>query len=79
MNAKASAPMPARAAAWMVSRVEQATQIGGCGFWYGFGTTLRQGMEKNCPSNPGYGFIAIMLAVCSVASAHIAFFCAARH
>ena len=69
-----SAPIPARAAAWMVSRLEQATQIGGCGFCSGLGTTLRTGMEKNLPLKPGYGLIAIMLAVCSTASAHIAFF-----
>ena len=41
--------MPCRAAWWMVSRLEQASQIGGCGFCTGFGTRLRQGMEKYLP------------------------------
>ncbi len=45
--------MPSRAASLIVSRLEQATQSGGCGFCTGFGTTLRQGMEKNSPSKPG--------------------------
>ena len=45
--------MPSRAAHLMVSRFEQATQTGGCGFCNGFGTTLRQGMEKYSPSKPG--------------------------
>ena len=27
-----------------------ATHNGGCGFWAGFGTMLRHGMEKNSPS-----------------------------
>ena len=39
----------ARAAWWMVSRLEQATQIGGCGFCTDLGTRLRQGMEKYLP------------------------------
>ena len=42
--------MPSRAARWMVSRLEQATQSGGCGFCTGFGTTLRHGIEKYLPS-----------------------------
>ena len=29
----------------MVSRRGHATQTGGCGFWIGFGTTLRGGIE----------------------------------
>ena len=69
--------MPLRAATWIVSLFEQASQIGGCGFCNDLGMTLRAGIEKNSPSKPGYGVIAIMLAVCSVASAHISFFCAA--
>ena len=28
---------------------EQATQIGGCGFWIGFGRTFLSGMSKNLP------------------------------
>ena len=47
--------MPSRAARLMVSRLEQATHTGGCGFCNGFGTTLRQGMEKYLPSKPGIG------------------------
>ena len=31
-------------------------------------------MEKYRPSNPGYGSITIMLAVCSTASSHISRF-----
>jgi hypothetical protein len=31
--------------------LEQATQIGGCGFEYGFGSTSRFGMRKYLPSN----------------------------
>ena len=74
MNANVSAPIPARAAMWMVSRFEHATQMGGWGFCSGLGTTLRQGMEKKRPSKPGYGSITIMLAVCSTASSHISRF-----
>jgi hypothetical protein len=50
---------------WIVSRLEHATHIGGCGFCTGFGTTLRHGIEKNSPWKPGYGSIASMLAHCS--------------
>ncbi len=42
-----------RAANLMVSRLEQATHIGGCGFCTGFGTTLRQGIAKYLPLKPG--------------------------
>ena len=45
--------MPSWAARWMVSRFEQATQIGGWGFCTGFGSTLRAGMEKYLPVKPG--------------------------
>ena len=38
--------MPSRAASLIVSRLEQATHSGGCGRCTGFGTTLRQGIEK---------------------------------
>ncbi len=41
--------MPLRAASLIVSRLEQATQTGGCGFCTGFGTTLRQGISKYLP------------------------------
>ncbi len=57
--------MPSWAARWMVSRFEQATQSGGCGFCTGFGTTLRTGIEKYLPWKPGYGSIASMFATCS--------------
>ncbi len=46
-NENDSAPMPLRAANWIVSRRLQATQSGGCGFCSGFGTTLRGGMLQN--------------------------------
>ena len=49
MKPKVSAPMPSRAASWIVSRREAATQIGGWGFCTGLGTTLRHGMEKYLP------------------------------
>ena len=71
--------MPSEAASLMVSRLEQATQTGGCGFCNGFGTTLRQGMEKYLPSNPGQGAITIMLRHCSSASRHAARFSANTH
>ena len=34
-----------------MSGLPAATHIGGCGFTYGFGSTLRSGIEKNLPSN----------------------------
>ena len=60
--------MPSRAASLMVSRLEQATHSGGCGFWTGLGTMLRAGIEKYSPLKPGYGSMARMLAHCSTAS-----------
>jgi hypothetical protein len=42
-----------RAAFWNVDGLPAATHIGGCGSLYGFGSTLRAGIEKNRPSNPG--------------------------
>src|SRR5215469_9669611 len=56
----------------MVSLFEQATQIGGWGFWTGLGSTLRAGIAKYLPAKPGYGSITIILATCSTASSHIA-------
>ena len=47
------AALARRAASLIVSRLEQATQTGGCGFCSGFGMTFRQGMEKYLPSCPG--------------------------
>ena len=43
-----------RAAFSNVDGFPAATHIGGCGDEYGFGSTLRAGIEKNCPSKPGY-------------------------
>ncbi len=44
MKANVSAPMPFCAASRIVSRREQATHSGGCGFCTGLGMTLRGGM-----------------------------------
>jgi hypothetical protein len=44
-NEKLSAPIPFSAARRIVSRREHATHSGGCGFWSGFGTTLRWGID----------------------------------
>ncbi len=43
-----------RAAFVKVAGLPAATHIGGCGDEYGFGNTLRAGIEKNLPSKPGY-------------------------
>ena len=43
-----------RAAFSNVDGLPAATHIGGCGEEYGFGSTLRAGIEKNRPSKPGY-------------------------
>ena len=50
MNENDSAPMPLRAARWIVSRRLHATHSGGCGFCIGFGTTLRGGILRYSPS-----------------------------
>ena len=42
--------MPRRAASRIVSRRLHATQSGGWGFCFGFGTTLRGGIEVQRPS-----------------------------
>ena len=55
MNANVSAPMPFCAARRIVSRREQATHSGGCGFWTGLGTTLRGGILTYSPSTPVNG------------------------
>src|SRR6185295_14302974 len=49
---------------------EQATQIGGLGFEYGFGNTLRSGILKYLPSNE-YLPSAPMRGICSRDSRHI--------
>jgi len=48
-EAPTSAPIPGRAASFRLSRLEQAAQSGGCGFWMGLGNTLRSGIEKYRP------------------------------
>ena len=45
--------MPSLAAVAKVLGWVAATQIGGCGFWIGFGTRLRGGMSKYLPWWPG--------------------------
>ena len=47
---KHSTPSPMRAAFSNVAGLPAATHIGGCGFANGLGSTLRGGIEKNCPS-----------------------------
>ena len=47
--------MPSWAARWIVSRFEQATQIGGCGFCTGLGTTLRSGNREVLALEAGVG------------------------
>ena len=47
---KHSTPRPMRAAFSNVPGLPAATHIGGCGSLYGFGSTLRGGIEKNLPS-----------------------------
>ena len=42
--------MPRSAASNSVPGDDTATHIGGCGFWYGLGSTARVGIEKNSPS-----------------------------
>ena len=49
-NWKPNAPMPQRPAISIVSSWEHATHSGGCGFWIGFGNTLRNGNLKYGPS-----------------------------
>ena len=63
MNANVSAPMPSWAASLIVSRLEQATHSGGCGFCRGLGMTLRIGKSKyfpwySTPPSPNIGISA---------------------
>ena len=58
--------MPLRAAKWIVSRRLQATHIGGCGRWSGFGTTLRGGIRKNSLSQPANGSSTNIRAIASM-------------
>jgi hypothetical protein len=67
---KHSAPRPSSPASANVAGLEQATHIGGLGFEYGLGSTLRLGMRKYLPSNP-YGSSAHMRGICSSDSRHI--------
>ena len=62
-----------RSAAWIaVSGLETATQIGGCGFWYGFGMTLRSGIEKYLPCMENVSCVHIF-GIARTASSHISF------
>src|SRR5215831_7469285 len=50
--------------------------MGGCGFEYGFGSTVRSGIRKYVPSN-AYGSSRHMRGICSSDSRHIGFVSAA--
>jgi hypothetical protein len=49
-NVKQRAPRPSSPASAKVCGLEHATHMGGCGFEYGFGSTVRSGMRKYLPS-----------------------------
>ena len=70
MNAKVSAPMPFSAASRIVSRREQATHSGGCGFCIGLGTTLRGGIFTYSPSTPVNGVSTMQRTATSSPSSH---------
>ena len=61
-----------RAAFSNVDGLPAATQSGGCGSEYGFGRTLRGGIEKNRPSNPGYSPSCHIFTISGTASSNIA-------
>ncbi len=67
---KVSAPIPFSAASWIVSRREQATHSGGCGFWTVLGTTLRGGIGMKRPSHPANGSSTNIRVTTSSASSH---------
>src|SRR4051794_41907851 len=50
-----SAPIPLRAAKWIVSRRLHATHRGGCGFCGGFGVTFGGGVRRESDSQPADG------------------------
>ena len=76
MNANVSAPMPFWAARRIVSRREQATHSGGCGFWTGLGTTLRGGILTYSPSTPVNGCSTMQRSATSRPSSHCSRFSA---
>src|SRR5262245_28544964 len=67
---KQSAPSPRRPAFSNVDGLPHATQIGGCGFEYGFGSTLRGGIEKCVPSYE-YGVVFHIRRISGSASSYI--------
>src|SRR5262245_21437250 len=75
-NVKQSAPRPSSPASAKVPGLEHATHIGGCGFEYGLGSTLRSGIRKYLPSK-AYGSSRHMRGICSSDSRHIGFASAA--
>src|SRR5437867_11923296 len=57
-------PMPFWAARWYVEGCKAATQMAGCGFWYGLGRTSRGGTCQKRPSHsnrPSSHILGIML------------------
>ncbi len=76
MNAKVSEPRPSSAASMIVSRRDAATQSGGCGFWRGFGTTLRGGIFTQRPSTPPKGVSVRQRTATSRPSCHCSRFSA---
>ena len=72
MKAKVSAPIPFSAARRIVSRREQATHNGGCGFCIGLGTTLRGGICTKVPSTPVKGVSVIQRSATSNPSSQAA-------
>jgi hypothetical protein len=73
-NEKVSAPRPFSPAMVIVSCRVHATQSGGCGFWRGFGTTLRGGIETNSPEKPPNGSSAMQPIATFMPSIHISRF-----
>ena len=51
LKLKPITPKPERAAFSYVGGLPAACHIGGCGFFHGFGSTLRVGTLKYSPSN----------------------------
>src|SRR3954452_20758376 len=58
----------------MVSRRLHATHSGGCGFCFGFGTTLRRGICTYSPSAPAYGSSPNIRVTASSPPSHLARF-----
>ena len=68
--------MPFCAASRIVSRREQATHSGGCGFCTGLGITLRGGIVTYVPSTPVNGVSAMQRTAVSNPSSHASRFSA---